>query len=209
MKAKYILFGSIILINSVFSKDLGQLGETIPIAEEDLLKVMMSKLQHLEQTGELQQHQKHIQHKIKQRVLEPVANKLPETVKQREFYYDPTITVEEDLSDTQGNRFRRKGEKINPLNTYSFKEPWLFFDGNSKRQKQFALQQLKNNKIKLILIAGRPLDLMQEIKQPVYFDQFGWLIKKFNITQVPALVEQQGKKLKITEIELEKCNTKN
>lgn len=208
MKAKYILFGSIIVINAVFSKNLRQLGETFPILEEDLLKVMMSKLQHLEQTGELQQHQQYIQNRVKQRVLEPVANNLPETVKHREFYYDPTITVEADLSDHQANIFRRKGEQINPLNTYNFKEPWLFFDSNSKRQKQFALQQLKSNNIKLILIAGRPLDLMQEIKQPVYFDQFGWLIKKFNITQVPALVEQQGTKLKITEIELEKCNTK-
>lgn len=208
LRVKYILLG-LMLISSCCGKDLGQLGETMPIAEEDLLKVMMSKLQQLEQTGELQQHQQYIQNKVKQRVVEPVANKLPETVKQREFYYDPTITVEEDLLDHQGNIFRRKGEQINPLNTYSFKEPWLFFDANSKRQKQFALKKLKNSKLKLILIAGKPLDLMQEIKQPVYFDQFGWLIKKFNITQVPALVEQQGKKLKITEIELENATQKS
>lgn len=197
------------LFSSCFGKDLGQLGEIFSIVEDDLLKVMMNKLQYLEQTGELQQHQQYVQNKVKQRVLEPVANKLPETVKQREFYYDPTITVEEDLSDSRGNIFKRKGEKINPLNIYSFKPAWLFFDGNSKNQKQFALNKLKHHQLKLILIAGKPLDLMQEIKQPVYFDQFGWLIKKFNITQVPALVEQQGKKLKITEIELEQCNIRD
>ncbi len=44
---------------------------------------------------------------------------------------------------------------------------------------------------------------MQELQKPVYFDQFGWLIKKFNIMQVPALVEQQDKRLKITEIKLD------
>lgn len=208
MRGKYILFG-MLLYSSCFGKDLGQVGDVLPILEEDLLKVMMGKLQHLEQTGELEQHQKYIQNRVKQRVLEPVANKLPETVKQREFYYDPSITVEEDLVDAQGNIFRRKGEQVNPLHTYNFKEPWLFFDGNSERQKQFALQKLKESKIKLILIVGKPLNLMQEINQPVYFDQFGWLIKKFNITQVPAVVEQQGNKLKITEIELEKCDTKD
>ncbi len=203
MKVKYILFGSVILISSCLSKDLGELGETFPIVEEDLLKVIMNKLHYLEQTGELEEQQRYMQNKVKQRMVEPVANKLPETIKPREFYYDPTITVEEDLRDHKGNIFKQKGEKINPLNTYSFKGTWLFFDGNSAKQKKFALQELKRKKLKLILTAGKPLDLMQELQKPVYFDQFGWLIKKFNIMQVPALVEQQDKRLKITEIKLD------
>lgn len=206
MKLKYILFG-IILVGSCCAKELAQLGETFFILEEDLLKVIMNKLNYLQETGELQQHQYYIQNKIKQRIGEPVANRLPETTVQREFYYDPTITVEEDLKDAKGNIFRRKGEKVNPLNTYSFRTPWLFFDANSSKQKKFALQELKRKKLKLILTRGRPLDLMQELKLPVYFDQFGWLIKKFNITQVPALVEQEGVKLKITEIEIDKCKS--
>ena len=195
------------LVGSSYAKELAQLGETFSILEEDLLKVIMNKLNYLQETGELQQHQLYIQNKIKQRIGEPVANRLPETTRQREFYYDPTITVEEDLKDAKGNIFRRKGEKVNPLNTYSFRTPWLFFDANSSKQKKFALQELKRKKLKLILTRGRPLDLMQELKLPVYFDQFGWLIKKFNITQVPALVEQEGVKLKITEIEIDKCKS--
>lgn len=201
LKFKYILLITI-FVNSCLAKDLGEFGETFPILEEDLLKVIMSKLNELNQTGALKQHQEYMQNKIKQRIKEPVANNLPETVKPREFYYDPTITVQEDLKDNNGQFFKRKGDTINPLNTYSFKEPWLFFDANSVKQKQFALSKLKKQKLKLILTAGKPLDLMEEIEQAVYFDQFGWLIKKFNITQVPALVEQQGNKLKITEIKL-------
>ena len=202
MKVKYILFGSLIL-NCVLAKDLGQLGETFTILEEDLLKVIMDKLNHLHQSGEILTHQNYIQNRVKQRILAPTPNKVPETIKGREFYYDPTQTLEENLSDPKGNIFKRKGEKVNPLDTYSFKEPWLFFDLNSSKQKKFALKMLKSKQLKLILTNGKPLDLMQELDQPVYFDQFGWLIKKFNITQVPALVEQQGKLLKITEIELE------
>ena len=193
------------LFGSCFGKDLGELGESFTIIEQDLLKVIMTKLHSMNTTGELMEHQNRIQIKVRERILKPQANHLPKTVKQREFYYDPTITVTEDLSDGKGNVFRFKGEKVNPLDTYSFKEPWLFFDGDSLEQKKFALTQLKLKKIKLILTAGGPLDLMQELNQPVYFDQFGWLIKKFNITQVPALVEQEGRKLKITEIEMEKC----
>lgn len=201
LKFKYILFG-IILISSCVAKDLRQLGETFVITEEDLLQVVMRKLNHLNQTGLMQEHQVYIQNKIIQRIKEPVANYLPETTNQREFYYDPTITVTSDLKDHQGRIFKKQGEQINPLNTYKFKQPWLFVDLNSSKQKQFALHKLKSQPLKLILISGKPLDLMQEIQQLVYFDQFGWLIKKFNITQVPALVEQQGHKLKITEIKL-------
>lgn len=191
-----------ILLNSCIAKDLGELGETFMILEEDLLKVIMHKLNYLDQTGEIKQHQQYMQNKIKARIVAPVPNKLPETVISREFYYDPTITVKEDLKDSKGNIFRKKGEQINPLHTYSFKQPWMFFDLNSSKQKKFVLEKLKFKNLKLILISGRPLDLMQEIQQPVYFDQFGWLIKKFKITQVPALVEQQGMQLKITEIKL-------
>lgn len=190
------------LLSNCLAKDLGQVGESFSILEEDLLQIIMNKLNHLEQTGGLEEHQRYIQNRFKQRILEPVANKVKETVKARIFYYDPTITVDEDLKDHNGHIFRRKGERINPLDTYSFRETWLFFDANSARQKKFALQQLKDKKLKLILTAGRPVDLMQELQQPVYFDQFGWLLQKLNITQVPALVEQCGKKLKITEVEL-------
>ena len=208
MKLKYILFG-LIWLGSCWAKDLGRFGETFVIVEEDLLKIITRKLEQLNQNGDLLSHQLYIQNKIKQRVLEPVANNLPETVNQRVFYYDPTITVAEDLKDHRGNIFKLKGEKINPLNHYSFKEPWLFFDLSSSKQKEFAINELKHKKLKLILTRGRPLELMQELNQSVYFDQSGWLVKKFKIKQLPALVEQQGDSLKITEMELKKCQAKN
>ena len=197
------------LVGCCAAKDFGQQGQVFVIIEDDLLQVIISKLNHLNQNGELQEHQRYIQNKVKERIIEPVANNLPETVKSREFFYDPSITVHEDLIDHKGNIFKHKGEKINPLDTYSFKEPWLFFNLQSPKQKQFALNRLKNQKLKLILTRGKPLELMQELNQVVYFDQFGWLSKKFNITQVPAIVEQQGKRLKITEIELDSCPSNN
>jgi conjugal transfer pilus assembly protein TraW len=206
LKVKLFLFGSVMLLLTkvTVGKDLGVVGETFVIKEPDLLKVIMNKLHTMNSTGELAQHQQLVQNKIKKRILEPKANNLPETIKQREFYYDPTITVQEDLSDSKGHVFKVKGEQINPLDFYSFRAAWLFFDGNSEQQKIFALARAKQQKIKLILTAGRPLDLMQEWQQPVYFDQFGWFAAKFKITQVPALVEQHGKKLKIIEIDISK-----
>jgi conjugal transfer pilus assembly protein TraW len=55
---------------------------------------------------------------------------------------------------------------------------------------------------KIVLIAGRPLDLEKEIGNRIYFDQSGVLTSKFNIRNVPAIVEQNGKYLKVTEINI-------
>ncbi len=55
---------------------------------------------------------------------------------------------------------------------------------------------------KIVLVAGRPLDLEKETGRQIYFDQAGILTKKFNIAHVPAIVEQNGRYLKVTEINI-------
>ena len=41
---------------------------------------------------------------------------------------------------------------------------------------------------------------MQALATPVYFDQQGALTRKLGITQVPALVSQEGAQLRIDEL---------
>ena len=41
---------------------------------------------------------------------------------------------------------------------------------------------------------------MRKWKSSVYFDQGGKLIKRFSIAQVPAIVRQEGKRLRIDEL---------
>jgi conjugal transfer pilus assembly protein TraW len=55
-------------------------------------------------------------------------------------------------------------------------------------------------KLKVILTGGSYLDLMRRWKRPVFFDQQGTLTEKLGIRHVPALVTQDGKRLKIEEI---------
>ena len=53
---------------------------------------------------------------------------------------------------------------------------------------------------KIVLVAGKPLELEKETGKNIYFDQFGELTSKFNISHVPAVVEQEDKHLKVTEV---------
>jgi len=48
-------------------------------------------------------------------------------------------------------------------------------------------------------VRGAPLALMKARQRRFYFDQGGALVKHFGIRAVPAVVEQQGRVLRITE----------
>jgi conjugal transfer pilus assembly protein TraW len=106
------------------------------------------------------------------------------------------------------------GETVNPLDHMSWDGKLLFIDARDSEQvdwlvKNYFEDEIKNGEHevssnKIILIAGKPFDLEKNIQQPVYFDQSGELTKKFNIVHVPAVVEQNGKHLKVTEIDIGK-----
>jgi conjugal transfer pilus assembly protein TraW len=53
---------------------------------------------------------------------------------------------------------------------------------------------------KLILTRGAPLALMGAQQRRFYFDQNGTLTVKFGIRHVPAVVEQQGRALRVSEL---------
>ena len=70
--------------------------------------------------------------------------------------------------------------------------------GDSVRAESILEQQ--QGKVKLILTGGSYLDLMRLWRRPVYYDQHGQLVEKLGIRHVPALVSQEGKRLRIDEI---------
>jgi conjugal transfer pilus assembly protein TraW len=80
----------------------------------------------------------------------------------------------------------------------------LFFDGSSKEQVEFAKRFMAESKlaVKPILVAGEPLKLMREWKMEVFYDQGGALTRRFSITQAPAVVRQEGKRIRVDEIRM-------
>ncbi len=182
-----------------YGKDLGIYGSTFDIKEEDLLERIGTKLNTMQVSGELEKHQEHLQ----QRVIHTAQNPKPvsgvtRAIEDRQFFYDPSITVQEDLKTGEGRIFHKKGEKINPLDTVSLTQTLIFLDGSDTEQIDWAVDQLGNNK-KYILIRGSPFKLMERFEVPFYFDQEGRLTGRLGIKHVPASVIQEGKKLKIQE----------
>ena len=56
---------------------------------------------------------------------------------------------------------------------------------------------------KIVLLAGRPLDLARRHGRPFFFDQGGRLAARFGLVATPSLVTREGSHLRITEIPLE------
>ena len=61
------------------------------------------------------------------------------------------------------------------------------------------IQQSKA-RVKPILVGGEPLKLMRQWKREVFYDQGGVLSRKFLLKQSPAIVSQEGRRLRIDEI---------
>ena len=199
------------ILSTAKAKNLGTDGHTFEIQEPDLLKELESKLHLLEKSGELEKHKEMLLKKAEKAIHTPQpVEGITKAIQQRTFYYDPSISVPYDLKDHQGRVFHRKGTRVNPLKSRSLSSTLIFMDGSNEEQvswtRVFWVQETSlkpNQKAKIILTAGSPFDLMKTLKEPVYFDQGGILTKKLGIKHVPAVVVQEGLKLKITEIVLE------
>ena len=183
-------------------KNLGVFGPVFEIKEKDLIETIEQKLSAMEAQGALAYHQNQLLEKAKE-VLQtprPVLH-LMDTLNPRTFNWDPSITFPMDIKNHQNQLIYKKGTRLNPLDTVSFRGQWLFFNGEDVKQKAWAESTYKMGD-KLILVRGSPMQLMRDLQLPVYFDQQGLLTRKIGIQQIPARVYQDGQVLKVEEIHL-------
>ncbi len=185
--------------------DLGTLGPTYEIAEPHLLQMIEQRLREKERTGELAR----IEQDARARGTEAVRSPPPvagvqTTAHPRTFYFDPTYTLDRNILGAQGELLFAAGTKANPLNVVSLSRHLLFFDARDSRQVRRARELMAHyqGKVKPILTGGSYLDLMKSWRIPVYYDQQGLLTRRLGITQVPALVSQEGRRLRIDEMEV-------
>lgn len=203
---KLILILIILTLAASFSanaKDFGTQGEIFEIAETDLSEHIKKRLKYLEESKELSKLQKKWQENSVKYVNRPKTSiEIKKNKKHKVIYFDPSITVKNDIKDHLGNMIAKKGTKVNPLNYKSLSTNLIFIDGDDISQVEWALTKVKiNNSINhnIILVRGNIIDLMKKYQIRLYFDQNSFLTKIFNISSFPAYVEQENKLLKITQ----------
>ncbi len=187
------------------AENLGVVGPVYPIAEQDMLATIQERLQSLKETGELARIEEEAQDRYRAYVSNPPGVELPRAIEPRTYYHDPSITVPYPIQDHQGNVIHPAGATVNPLEHMLLSKQILFFDGADPVQTAWARERITTGKtpVKPILTRGRVLELMQDWQTWLYVDQRGTLVQRFGIRALPAIVRQEGKRLRIEEILLE------
>ena len=198
-----IACATLALSGAALAQDLGVIGPVYPIAEASLLEVILAKLRDAESSGVLDRMQRDVQGKVRRDIEDPLpVTGVPRTTRPRTRYYDPSIVIPDAIRDAHGAVIIPPGTTVNPLDTVSLSRPLLFIDARDPVQVARARQLLDDRagRVKLILTGGSYLELMRRWKLPVFFDQHGALTAKLGIRQVPAMVTQDGKRLRIDEL---------
>ena len=120
---------------------------------------------------------------------------------ERSRLFDPAITVARDIRTSEGTVIAAAGTRVNPLERMPLTRDLLFVDGRRDAEIAWALAHERPSKI--VLLAGRPLDLMRRHQRPFFFDMDGRLAARFGLSLTPVLVEQAGTQLRITEFPVE------
>lgn len=184
-----------------WARDYGQHGTLFPVIETDMLAAIEHKLLVLKASGEMAAMQRRIVRETEAKVRRPtpVAG-LTMTTDRRVWTYDPSITVPQDIRDTAGRLIVAAGTHVNPLDHVAMHHRLVFIDGDDPAQVRWAMETTSDLNAKIVLTNGAPLAVMDAQKRRVYFDQRGILTGKFGIRHVPAVVEQAGRVLRVSEL---------
>ena len=182
------------------ARDYGQLGQSFPVIEPDLLATIEARLHRAETTGELARTDAMFAKRVEAKVRrpDPVAGISP-AVTPREWVYDPTVRLERDIRDQKGNLIAAAGQQINPLDFVTIRQALVFVEGDDPDQLAWATSRYTDLDAKIIFVSGSPIEEMTARKRRFFFDQQGTLTARFGIEHVPAVVQQTGRTMRVTE----------
>lgn len=219
IKSLFICIFVACLAKPVMAKDFGKHSHSFPIKEEGFVTMITRKLQSVD----LDKENKKIELIARERVENPTPVKwiLPAT-KTREFFHDPTYVLLKDIVLPCGQVLHKAGSSVNPLDHFDLERRLFFVDARVMEQLEWLREKLQelstddfrdkeneDERDKIILVGGSVFKAQEYLGKTVYFDQNGELTSKFGIKASPAVVEQEGKMLKIIEFHLEGDESEN
>ena len=184
------------------AKNLGVRGAVWPVAEPDLLAQIEARLGVMEVSGELARMRGEAVARARKRIEAPprVEGIGPARIR-RTRLFDPSVTVERDIRTHDGVLIAARGVRINPLDAGPLTRDLLFIDGARSVEVAWALR--RERPARIVLLAGRPLDLMRTHGRPFFFDQGGRLSRRLGLLATPSVVTAEGSALRITEVPLD------
>lgn len=181
--------------------DLGTRGPVTEIREPDLLVELERRLAALDLTA------------MKARALERAfgrlhLERLPTATEDRTRWIDPTLTAAADIQLPDGTPLVKAGDSVNPLAQLPFTQRLVVFDATDPRQVAFAQARAaeRSAKASLFLLTDLPRErgwsgleqVMTQLDRQVFL-LTSTLRQRFALQRVPAVVEAEGLRFRVTE----------
>lgn len=204
LKAKsvigFILIGLSLHLPVSYAKNIGQYGQVFPVIEEDLRQVIMKRLDAMQQSGELAEHQRTIDKRVAEHIIRPKPLELTTTKTPKTFRIDPTVLVSHDVWMPNGTLVAQKGMPINPFNHIKFSKTLFFFNADDANQVAWVSKHYSDYAhVKFILTGGDIREAATRFGR-IYFDLNGLITSRLQIKHVPSVVNQDGLFWKVIEI---------
>lgn len=198
-----IALASVLLSQVIIAQDLGNYGKVFDVREHDIREVILARLNHLKDDGQLDKLEKELQEDIAARIIRPKPVLLTPTTSPKAYFINPEITVNEDINASDGQLIAKKGTYLNPFDYVTYRKTLIFFDADDKAQRDWVKKHYKDYEfVKFILTKGDIKEASESIGR-IYFDMGGKLSRYFHLDHVPAVVVQDKKQWKIQEIGVE------
>jgi len=170
--------------------DHGKIGHTYPIQEESLLDLIARKQPLIEERlrARIETLKKEMY------VLKKHNGRYQKVQEDRVYHIDPTWEVPEDILDHEGNVVVAKGSRYNPAD-YAELGRHIVIDGNDPAQVDMAL----TGKYRTMMIISGDIAKLIATHQQMFWFAPDELLGKYQIQRVPAIIEQEGKLVRITE----------
>lgn len=185
-----IVLSLTLLSSGTQANDLGTWGDLWPVDEPDMLSLIESRLQALQQSGEMDKKMT----EFKERVVRnsqrpPPVGGIQRAIRYERRWFDPSVKVDKDIADADGNIFARAGQVFNPLVLVPFNETLWFINGDDPEQVAWVKRQKPATLIsRVILVRGNIPETSKQLDSRIFFDQNGALTTRFGISEVPARV---------------------
>lgn len=201
MRFSFALFLLVTLQASTsWGQSLGVHGNTYPIQEENGADYLKRRMSEFKADGTVIKKQTEARAWVQNKIYNPdPISGISKTTKANTFWFDPSITTDKPIVDASGRILFPAGTQVNPLRYGGLSSRYIFIDARDEAQVSFAKARQRTTRDKIVLVGGSWVKLSRQSGFQVYYDQQGYLTKHFHIRHVPAVLEQDGLKLKIEE----------
>ena len=178
-------------------EDLGIVGKTYPVIEQDALSVMQQNAGKVDWRAYFSQKgEQYLKQYRPSDLADLNVAKAPHV-----YTVDLTYTLEMDIPDGKGGILYPRGYTFNPLDYLNYPATIVVIDGNDEAQIRWFEDCAFNDKYstRLLISQGSYVDLSRRLKRQVYYLS-KIVAERFKITATPSVVCQKGNMMEVTQI---------